>query len=262
MNNKVKSIVCLFYMLGLNAVAQAQSTVATNVSTTTTSGFFSKEKWGVSYLNYVNGPAFSDASGVSINHYLTLKHKFSKDWSLSASLRPDSNFGNGEESFQMGDSYLKLITPTIFKGDNVKVTGQLRYYAPMSEASKNSKINGKFSPRIYATASSGKFDFMYVLIPTLYLNSVSEDGQKLGSHGHSLSTNYNLTDKFTLDFEIYPSWSYSSGKPVAFNKLPVYPGVSMNFTESLSVSTYLEIISGQTDSKTTSAGASLSYTML
>lgn len=237
------------------------SDASTNQSRSAT--FFSKERWGVNYLNYINGPTFSEAKGASINHYLTLKLKFSPDWALSAVVQPDSNFWNGSSFLTMGDAFLRMDYPTIYKGENgLKISGDLRYYIPFSEGSRNAKIAGVISATMKATLDVGRVSFLYLLIPKFYLNTQYEVGQKVASHGHYASVAYNLSPKLSVDFALYPAWTLKRDQPVEFNDMPAYPGFTANFSESFSLSPYLEIPLFNARSKTVSAGALLSYTLL
>ena len=236
---------------------------AKSISTSIKNGFFSKEKWGAGYLNYMNGPTLSDSKGGSINHFLTLKRKFNPDWALSLTLRPDSNLYNGESSFAMSDPYLKLNYPTIFKGANgVKVVGDLSYYAPVSEATKTAGLAGMVSPRLITSYESGKLNFSYFLIPKIYLISETQEGQKIFSHTHYISTGYKLSSLITLDFALSPAWTTKRGQPIAFNDLPMYPGMTFSFNKNFSFSPYIEVSALKPDSKTTSVGGVLNYTLL
>lgn len=259
---KKNILVLSFLMTNIAFTAESNS----NTSSISKKDFFSARKWGASYFNYMNGPTMSEDSGeYSINHYLALKHKFSKSLSLTAVLRPDQKVGKVDKDakkFTQGDSYLKLGLPEFYKSKKgSKIYSQLRYYAPLSESSKKKEIKGKVSPRIYATTSAGDFDLTYLLIPTIYLNKKSEDGQKEYSQGHWVQVSFNATEKLTVDLAAYPSWSYSKNEKSEFNDIPIYPGVSYAFTNKLSLSAYLEIIALKSESKTSSVGSSLSYTI-
>ncbi len=249
------------------ASASAQTEQTSVIGSPTSTSFFSKEKWGASYLNYMNGPAFAEDEGkYSINHYLSLKHKFSPDWNLAMVFRPDQKVGaidQNEKTFTQGDSYLSLGLPSYYKGnDGGKIYSQLRYYAPLSESSKKKKSNGKIVPRTYATTSIKKFELTYILIPTIYLNQVKESGQAQYSHDHWFQVSYKMSDALSFDMAASPGWSYSRDEKREFNNITVYPGFTYNFSENVSVSPYLEIISMKSESKTTTFGASLSYTLL
>jgi len=227
-------------------------------------GFFSAEKWGANYFNYMNGPTLSENSGeYSINHYLNLKHKFSKDFSLSAVLRSDQKVGkvaNDTEQFSQGVSYFVVGPPEFYNNKKgLKVYSQLRYYAPLSESSKRKDISGKISSRIYAISSLGNFDLTYLFIPTVTLNRKSEDGQEEFSHGHWFQVSFKATEKLAIDLAAYPSWSYYKNESSEFNDILVYPGISYSITNKLSLSAYLEIVALKSESKTTLLGSSLSY---
>ena len=254
----------LLFFLATQAFAQDSTTNAkTTVSSASASTFFSREKWGISYLNYMNGPTFSESAGGSVNHYLTLKHKFNPNWALSAVMRSDSNFGNGNEFMTMGDSYLRLEYPTIYKAENgLKISGDVRYYAPLSDRSRASKIVGVISPYMKASLDMNRANFTYVLIPKLYLNTLSDEGQRQASHGHYAAASYKLSPKVNLDFALYPVWTYSRDREVAFNDLPAYPGFTVNFSETFSVSPYMEIPLLKAEGKTMSLGGVLSYVLL
>lgn len=264
--NKLNLFSIFFVMMSaltVNVSLAEEVQSAGNVSTSVENKIFTKERWGASYLNYMNGPTFSDSNGGSVNHFLTLKHKFNKKWALSLTARPDSNFGNGESSFVMSDPYVKLSYPTIYESERgVKVNGDLSYYAPVSAASKEAKLAGVVSPRLITSYEVGKFNFLYLLIPKVYLNSEKRDGQKTYSHAHYLSTGYKLSSLITLDFALYPAWTAKRGEKTSFNDLPAYPGMTFSFNKNFSFSPYVEVSALKPDSKTSSAGGVLNYTLL
>lgn len=238
----------------------AQNAVSSNASQSTSSGFFSKERWGIDYFNYMNGPTFSESTGSSINHYLTLKHKINPNWAFSFVFREDQNFGNSEPSFALADSYIRLDYPTIFKNDaGLKVKGSLRYIAPMSERSRKSTSAGYIAPYINTSYSLGRFDFSYVMIPKIFLHTQIKDRQKTFGHGHYISTAYKLSPITKLDFAVYPVWTLNRNDATAFNDLPIYPGMTFEFSNSLSISPYVEIPLMKSFSENASIGASLSY---
>lgn len=254
------TVSALFLSLVSLVSVHAAETPPVGVSTTETS-FFSKERWGVTYFNYMNGPTFEQSAGGSINHYLSLKHKFSSDWYLAGIFQPDSNFENGKSSFTMGDSYFQLGYPTIAKFEGGKVFGQVRYFLPTSETSRKAELAGVLSTRIYAELEKGPWQFTYILIPKLYLNTKTADGQRLFSHGHWIQSSYKLSSAFVLDFALYPAWTHARNKDVAFNDLLAYPGFTVNFTKDLSLSPYLEVSLLKAEGKSTSVGGSLSYSL-
>lgn len=253
----------IFLFVGIYSLSVLPQTISSDLSTIKTN-FFSKERWGISYLNYINGPTMAEFKGdSSINHYLSLKHKFNSDWALSAVLRPDSSFGSETSSWTMGDSYLRLDYPTIYQnGDGLKLKGDLRYFAPLSESSKQAKLNGIVAPYVQLEMKTGRFDISYILIPKLFLNSVREEGQRLYSHGHWLAAAYKFSSTINIDLAMYPTWTYADGKPVAFNDLPIYPGFTINFNENLSLATYIEVPLLKAQPKNSMLGGSVSYTFL
>jgi hypothetical protein len=261
----LKKMLLLFvFFVGIKAqVSFAQVVEANSVSQNSSDGVFTKERWGADYLNFMNGPTFSESSGSSINHYLTLKHKFNPDWALSFVFRGDQNFGNAEPSFAVADSFLRLDYPTIYKNDaGLKVKGSLRYIAPMSESSRNSTSAGYVAPFINTSYQIGRFDFSYVLIPKIFLHTKIEDGQKTFGHGHYIATAFKLSPIAKLDFAIYPVWTLNRNDATAFNDLPIYPGMTFEFSNGLSVSPYVEIPLMKSFSENASVGGSLSYTFL
>lgn len=255
---------CLLGVLGsmlFTSTSLAQDNSANTVESS--ADFFSKEKWGLSYFNYMNGPTFSESKGGSINHYLTLKHKFSPDWALSFVLRPDSNISNGDTFFVMDDPYLKLEYPAFFKGANgEKIRGDLRYYAPIGKTSSESKVAGIIQTRITATASAGRFDFEYILIPKFYLNTVIPDGQSIFSQGHWAAAAYKLSPFWSVNLGFYPVWSYKRNKAPEFNDLPAYPGFTFNFSKDFFIAPYVEIPLMNLQANAMSVGGNLSYTFL
>lgn len=260
-----KLIPIYFVILAINSSAFAQSeTISTSNSVTVDqSEFFSKDRWGASYSNYMNGQAFSKPSGSSVNHYLSLKHKFKSGWALSGVFRPDSNYDNGKEAITMGDHYAKIDYPTLFdNGNGLSVKGNLRYYAPTSESSQMAKLNGIVAPYFQVGQKAGNLELTYILIPKVYLNTVTKIGQKLVSQGHWLAASYKLSKLVKLDMALYPAWTYSRGQEVAFNDVPAYPGFTVNIADNFSVSPYVEVYAMKPDQKTTSTGGTLNYTFL
>lgn len=239
------------------------TTINTSASQGSSTNIFSKERWGISYSNYMNGPTFSESTGGSINHYLGLKHKFTPDWATSFVLRPDTNFENGKTLMTMDDSYLRLEYPTIYQNEfGVKIKGDVRYYAPFSEESQKAGLSGVISTRLNASYDVGRVSLLYILIPKVFINTKTEDGQRLASHGHWVSASYTMSPFWNFDFALYPAWTISRNQPVAFNNLPVYPGFTMNFSKDLSLSPYVEIPLIESKSSNTSVGGVLSYTLL
>jgi hypothetical protein len=201
-----------------------------------------KEKWGVSYSNYMNGTALEAGDGgTSINHYFGVKRKFGNGWALSAVARPDSNFANGKESVTMGDSYLKMDYPISDDPNGLQISGDVRFYLPQSDDSKNAKLAGSLVTRINVSRQLGDLGLSYILIPKVYLNTQTVDGQSLFSHGHYISSSYKLSDNLGLDFAIFPNWILKRNKRESFNNLPIYPGCTLKISEKATISPYFEI---------------------
>lgn len=264
---KVKTIFVLLVLLNTKLIggnrAYAEETPSSNVKLSEETGFFAKEKWGASYLNYMNGPTFTESSGSSINHFLTLKRKFNPNWSLSLTIRPDSNFGTEKENLTMSDPYLKLNYPAIYKNENgFKVSGDFIYYIPASESSNAEKLAGVISPRFNSSYETGNFNFLYLLIPKAYLNKIAKDGQKNYSHSHYLAMGYKLSDLMTLDFALNPAWTIKRNQPIEFNDLPALPGMTFNFSKEISLSPYVEVSLLKPSNKSSSIGAVFNYTLL
>lgn len=258
MKNKLNIYLIILGMTyGSFAFAQSSTTSVSK----TESKFLSKERWGLSYSNYMNGPALEKPSGeTSINHFISVKHKFNGDWAVSGVVRPDSNFGGMKESWTMGDSYLKINYPTIYQSEgSFSIKGDVRYIAPTSESSKKAKLNGVISPYVQAGGKAGRFDLSYILIPKFYLNTVEAPGQKQYGHGHWLSASYKLSEKVNVDMAVYPAWTYLRDEPVAFNDLPAYPGFTVSFNEDFSISPYVEVPLLKAEAKNSSVGGTLNY---
>lgn len=254
---------CLLAIVFESSGFAQSSSVSTSQTTQTPSTFFSKERWGASYSNYMNGATFSESTGASINHYFSLKHKLKSGWALSGVFRPDSNYGNEKAASTLGDSYARVDTPTLYdSGNGTTVKSQLRYYAPLSESSQKAKLNGTIVPYFELGSKIDRVDLSYILIPKVYLYSDQEEGQKLAAHGHWLAAAYKVSSLLNVDFALYPIWTYNRGGTVAFNNLPAYPGVTFNFSEEFSVSPYVEIPLTKLETKTMSAGGTLSYKFL
>jgi hypothetical protein len=220
--------------------------------------------WAASYFNYINGPALSEPSnGMSINHYIGLKYKFESKWAASLTLRPDSNFENGEEEYVSSDPYVRIEYPTLFEAKNgLKITGNLNYFAPASEASKENKLQGSVAPRFLVAQDIGNWSLSYLLIPRAYFYSEKSDGQITFSHGHYLAAAYNISDFVIIEGGIYPAWTEKRNERTIFNDLLAYPGMTFNFTKKFSLSPYVEIPLMKAEQKNAFVGASVSYRLL
>ena len=220
--------------------------------------------WAASYFNYINGPALAEpTNGMSINHYIGLKYKFESKWAASLTLRPDSNFENGEEQYVAADPYVRIEYPTLFEAKSgLKITGNLNYFAPVSDASKENKLEGSVAPRFLIAQDIGNWSLSYLLIPRAYFYSEKSDGQTTFSHGHYLAAAYNLSDFATIEGGIYPAWSEKRNERTVFNDLLAYPGMTFNFTKKFSFSPYVEIPLMKAEQKNAFVGASVSYKLL
>ncbi len=260
----MKKSILLIGLLAFSLDCIAQSSSSTTSTTQTSEMQVQSKKWSASYFNYMNGPAFAEAeNGFSINHYLGAKYKFESKWGASFTLRPDSNFSNDQESFVMADPYFRVEYPTIMEAQNgLKLTGNFNIFFPTSEKSKEENLNGSITTRFNLAKEVGGFSLSYLLIPRFYSYSQTKDGQTILSHGHYLSASYNLSDFAVIDFAVYPAWTNKRGKQAAFNDLPAFPGMTLNFSKELSLSPYLEIPLMNARPSTSSMGASVSYKLL
>ena len=255
-----------------NSVAQTSTSTATAATTTAPAATSTAnvevakpKKWGISYFNYMNGPALAEsANGMSINHYLSLKHTFESKWAASFTLRPDSNFENGEEKQTvMADPYIRIAYPTLYESAaGLKVNGNFNYIIPSSEASKDANSNGAIITRFSVAQDVGAWSFLYLLIPKYNMYSIKEDGQTVFSHGHYITASYTVNSFLAIDAAVYPAWSYKRNARSKFNDLLAYPGVTMSFTKDLSLSPYIEVPLMKAEQRNSSVGASLSYTLL
>lgn len=261
----IKSVLSFGFIFFAVVEASAQSTNVQVINTQINKSAIEqlKEKWGASYLNYMNGPALeSSPNGASINHYFSIKRKFGNGWAVSATARPDSNFSNGKEGTTMADSYLKVDYPISDNSEGFKISGDIRYYIPQSEESKSAKLSGSIVTRLNINRQFGSLEFSYILIPKVYLNTETVDGQNIFSHGHYISSVYKLNDNLGLDFAVFPSWNLKRNQKESFNNLPIYPGFTLKMSEKAAISPYFEIPLMEARAKDSSVGASLSYTLL
>lgn len=263
--NKVSRKLSVFSILFLTHVAAlGQESVSTTGSITSISpsSLFARDRWGVSYMSYINGPAFEESSGGSINHYLTLKHKFTLDWGLSFTARPDSNFNNTEPAYSMSDPYFKLSYPAFYKNENgFKITGDVLYYIPASEKSKMENSNGAFAPRLITSFDEGNLSFLYLLIPKFYFNKSVTDGQKTLALSHYFSSSYKINQLLSIDLAVNPSWTYKKNQGTDYG-VSAYPGLTLNLNKELSFSPYIELSAIKPERKTSSFGGVLNYTLL
>lgn len=241
------------------------STAPTNTNTATVAPAPAHSSFSVNYFNYINGPALEEpANGMSINHYLSLKYKTQSKWAGSFTLRPDTNHENGEEKQTvMADPYIRIEYPTLYESaGGTKLTGNVNYFIPSSEASKEAKSNGSITTRFMVAKDIASWSLSYLLIPKFYMWQEKEDGQSTFQQTHYLSASYNLSDKISLDMGVAPTWTNKRNKKTAFNDMPAYPGATINFTKDLSVSPYLEVPLLKAEQKNSSVGASIAYKLL
>lgn len=252
----------LIIMMVSGAKCFAQdSTLTTTASSIQTA---KPSNWSASYFNYINGPALADsANGLSINHYIGLKYKFESKWAASITLRPDSNFENGEKQYVAADPYIRIEYPTLFEAKSgLKITGNLNYFLPLSDASREDNSTGSVAPRFLMAQDIGNWSLSYLMIPKAYFYSQSLSGQTTFSHGHYISAAYNFSDFATIEVGVYPAWSEKRNERTVFNQLPAYPGMTFNFTKKFSFSPYVEIPLMKAEQKNASVGASVSYKLL
>lgn len=245
--------------------ATTQATGAANTNTAVIAPEVKPSSWAASYFNYMNGPALAEsANGMSINHYIGLKYKFESKWATSLTLRPDTNHENGEEkSTVMADPYVRVEYPTLYETkDGLKLTGNLNYFIPSSDASKDAKSNGSITTRFILAKDISTWSLSYLLIPRLYMWEEKADGQSTFSQTHYLSASYNVSDFASLDLGVAPAWTQKRNKKTVFNDLPAYPGATFNFTKKLSFSPYVEVPLLKAEQKNSSVGASVSYKLL
>lgn len=219
----------------------------------------------IGYLNYLNGPALAEsANGVSINHYFTAKYKFPSKWATSFTLRPDTNHENGEErSTIMADPYVRIEYPALYETqDGLKITGNINYFIPSSDASRENKSDGSITTRFVVAKDIAAWSLSYLLIPRFYVWKEKIDGQTTFSQVHYFSASYNLSDLVSFDIGIAPEWKQKRNAKTAFNDLPAYPGATFNFTKTLSLSPYFEVPLLKAEQKNSSIGASVSYKLL
>lgn len=217
-----------------------------------------QSKLSGNYFNYMNGPTFQDSEGGSINHLITLAYEFQAGTSLAGVFRPDTHIGNDKELLTMGDSFLKFSQG--LSSGALNVSGQLRYYAPISQASQDQKLIGTFQPRVYVGSSLGNLDLLYVLIPKIYAVSETIPNQLSFAHGHLLASNYHLSDSFSLDVSAYPAFSKKTGEQLVFNKIDTDIGFTAKLAKNLAISPYVEFKLTEPKLSTTYAAANLDYT--
>lgn len=274
------SIVMLVSLSGISLQAQTSTSLVptattiavapvseapANTSTASVGAVAASSPFSVSYFNYINGPAFKEAAnGMSINHYLTAKYKFENRWATSFTLRPDTNHENGEEKQTvMADPYFRVDYPTLYETQNgLKITGNFNYFIPSSDASKENKSNGSITTRFIVAKDISSWSLSYLLIPRLYFWKEKEDGQTLTSQVHYFSASYILSEMISLDIGVAPEWRQKRNAKTAFNDLPAYPGATISFTKTLSLSPYVEVPLLKAEQKNSSVGASISYKLL
>lgn len=242
----------------------AQTTTANNPTTGLTkftgpSGEL--RNWSLKYQNYTNGQTFQDPSGSSINHYFDLSRKVNK-WTVGGVARQDSEWVSGEgQKNIIGDHYVKIVTPKLDPMRETTINGNVRYYFPTSDESKIKDQDFAVEPRVYVISKvNDKTELSSILIPKVYGYKNSEAGQVMAKIGNYFQATYAIDPSITLDFGVYPNWTFVRESSVAdFNDLPMYPGATVNFTDNFSVSPYVEVFASRVKYKTSSLGAFVSY---
>ena len=260
--SKNLSFLSIIALMPLVAFGQESANTTGSIISKSPSGIFTRERWGASYMSYINGPTFDEPNGGSINHYLTLKHKFTQDWGASFTVRPDSNFNNTETTYSMSDPYFKLSYPAFYKNDKgFKITGDFLYYVPASEKSKLEKSEGALSPRIITAFEEGNLSLNYLLIPKFYFNKNVTDGQKTLALSHYFSSSYKINKLLSVDFAVNPSWIYKKNQAAEYG-VSAYPGMTLILNKELTISPYIELSLIKPERKTSSLGGVLNYTIL
>ncbi len=243
----------------LSSLASAQDTSTVNVATSAsifnTSSIFSLKKWHARYANYFNGSAFSEPKESSMNHYAQLKFDVKKDWALSGVFRADTTFEASGQKQSLADSYLFIGHPIYEAESGLKTFGEFRYFLPNSLESKQAKLAGIISPRVYTTQVYKRLEFINILIPKIFVSKASMSGQDTFVIGDYLAASYRPMKNFTLDFALNPEWTTTRGVGTTFNNLAAYPGFTVGFTKEISLSPYVELFLTKPEAKTASLGA-------
>ncbi len=239
--------------------AASASTAAVGAAAGASISHAKKNQSGVhaKYSNYMNGPAFKESSGTSINHIATVKYDFENKYALSANLRFDSTFGEETDLVSLSDPYMVLVTPAV-KLSSVNAKGQLWYTFGISDAAKAADIVGVIQPRISFSASIKKLSVSNDLISKFYVHGARQVGQKFAALGSYLNLSYELAKSWTMDLGLYPEFSFLRGKSTTFNNLAAYPGFTVSLGKHVSLSPYVELFAMKPQSETTSVGAFLS----
>lgn len=221
-----------------------------------------RSDWEAKYTNYMNGPTFSQSSGSSVNHFFWLKYR-KNDWAVGGVFRPDTLFEAKNTRTVQGDSFLTLTTPDLFKNQHgVRSYVDIRYALPLSEESQRAERIGMLEPRFYTLYNTGNFEFSNIAIPKVFINKKPLADQKMAALGDYLNVSYRIVKQFCFDFGVYPVWTFSRGSGASFNNLLSYPGFTVDFSEKVALSAYVETPLLKLESKTTSLGALLSAKFL
>lgn len=221
-----------------------------------------KTSWEAKYTNYMNGPTFTQQNGSSINHYFWLKYR-KNEWAFGGVFRPDTFFNDREARTVQGDSFLTVTTPDLFRNQRgLRFYADIRYALPLSAESTSADLLGVLEPRFYTLYNSNKFEFSNIVIPKVFINKRPLTEQKIVAVGDYFNASYRIVERFCFDLGVYPVWTLTRSSGLTFNNLLSYPGFTVDFSQKVALSAYIETPLFKVESKTTSVGASLSAKFL
>jgi hypothetical protein len=152
-------------------------------------------------------------------------------------------------------------------GDGWTLSPYVRYFVPTGLAARADKTVGTLSPRVYLEGTAGRFEFTYILAPSLpLLTSDSVDGGKLTAPSVTLSlgNSLRLSKLATIDLTVEPKVAgapKNTVKDAAFS-MNTDVGFSLEPADGVKISPYLEFNGADPKLSTTSFQTSLEVTFL
>ncbi len=187
----------------------APAATAATTSTVTAAPTLSS-RLGVSYLGAVNGPILSNPmatttdvakeSPVSVNHSIGASYKFNNGMSLGPVANFDTNVFQGM-TFKLNDPWLKFGIGKEFASGPFSLGGDLRYYVPVTEASRaRNSLGALRTTQVASIEIPGSiFSIDLAAIPYVYFYSTIPDGKRLFRFIGAPTLNAKISDTFSAN---------------------------------------------------------------
>lgn len=219
-------IAALVLTLSATAFAQTNSTSTTSTTSTTsiTQEAVKVKKSPISALLWnelqlggqsTNDGELGDAAG---RGFLQMDYKFGSDQSKKVSVRPYYHFTYGQDgNLEPGDVMVRYVDSKNGKIFGNDLTTQIRYYAPVRNASKD--IGGRQTLGIYNTISGNLgngFSLTFHEIDFIYGYTEHERGNTGGFLLHELDLGYKINKTFSFTTSlIYTNLFRNTGATLA-----------------------------------------------